>query len=250
MKLYRVFSAMCFLSCILFISGCVLSTQSKNNKLAQHEISETSAYNRYKETVKQDLKTHEIIRVLVNLAYLEYKPNPEESLEYIKIAMAYSNKIDHKHDYIGQLFILYAKLHKLLNKDYKPLYILIKGERILGHHISRELKKRNPYKKQLDRFSNHQSYVWEVNKCKRYMRNAGYDVGRDKRVSIFWGISRAILLKPCISVMVWPYKLRNGDATLSSDIYYYDFLSYYLDFAMDGFDITQMPDHRYASRAY
>ena len=88
-----------------------------------------------------------------------------------------------------------------------------------------------------------------VNDCKEYMRNVGYDVDKDKRVSIFWGISRGILLKACITVMVFDYKLRNGGSTLVRDIYYYDFISYYLDFAMDGFDITQMPDHR-ASRLF
>lgn len=245
MKLYKEFSAMCFLLYV-FISGCVFSTHSNSNKVIQTLSTDIATYNRYKEVIKTDLNIRDKIGVLVELSYFGYESHPEECLKYIKTAMMYSNKIDHDHDCIAKLFILYAKLHKLLNKDYKPLYMLKKGERILGHRISRELKRRNPYKKQLDRFSNHQSYVWEVNKCKKYMRNAGYNVGKDKRVSIFWGISRAILLKPCITVMVLPFELKNGGQTLSLDIYYHDFISYYLDLAKDGFDITQIPNHRFA----
>lgn len=235
---------------IVLSSGCISSSSTKlrSAELVPNYETNRDGYNQYEALLKTDVSIRERIIILIQLSYLGYDLYPNKCLVHIKRAMELSTKIDHKHKRIGELYILYAKLHKRANENYDPLPILKEGVDVLGNYITKELKRRNPYRKELDRFYDHRSYVWQVNECKEYMRNAGYDVGKDKKVSIFYGISR--IGKLCITVAVWPYKLRNGGRTLSSDIYYYDFLSYYLDLAMDGFDILDMPNHRHAASAW
>lgn len=237
-----MFISVCF---TLFITGCIISGHSSSDVYIKYQGTDIDTYNEYKKVVKKDLHIRDKIRVLVNLSYFGYKSHPEEALGYIKTAMMHSNKIDHDHAYIGELFILYAKLNRLLNEDYKPVPILEKGMRVLGNHIAKELKKYRPYRDYFKNLDDHEMYIWQINCGKKYMRDAGYDVGKDKKVSIFYKIDKAVT--PSLYTIMrigWEHALRDGSITFIPDIYYYDFIAYYLDFAMDGYDITQMPDHR------
>lgn len=247
MKLYRTICLMFIPVCFsLFIVGCLNSVHSDSNLLIKHQKTDIDTYNEYKKVAKKDLDIRDKIGLLVNLSYFGYKSHPEEALSYIKTAMMHSNRIDHDHAYIGELFILYAKLNRLLNENYRPVPILEKAERVLGNRIKKELKKSNPYKRYFKKLDDHEMYVFQVNIGKEYMRNADYDVGKDKKISVFYKIGRAITLQACITraYIGWKYALRDGDVTFIPDIYYYDFIAHYLNLAIDGYDIIQMPDHR------
>ncbi len=254
MKSYRqfwfIFVLVCF--CIL-ITSCIGSITSNANKSTYSKFAidyntDPDAYNQYELFLKSDVNTRERIFVLIQLSYYGYELYPDKCLEHIKEAMVLSTKIDHKHENIGELFILYAKLHRQTNENYDPLPILKEGVEVLGNYVAKEFKKRSPYKS-LEKPLGHELYVWKVNDGKAYMRAAGYNVGRDKRISIFYRIDRIIFGRLCITrfVSYLEHKLRDGNTTYFRDIYYYDFLSYYLDLAIHGYDILDMPDHRLAA---
>ncbi len=215
--------------------------------LSKHKT-DVNRYNGFIELLNTEIGIQSEIDIRIQLSYYGYKLYPEKCLNHIEKAMILSNQIEHNHRNAGELFLLYAKLHKQSNKDYNPSPILRKGKEVLANRIISELKKRNPYKTYFKGWD-HEAYVWEVNEGKKYMRDAGYDdVGKDKKVSIFYRIGKAISLSVCIhrNLSFWQYALRSGDITYIRDIYYYDFLNYYLDLSADGYDITKMPDHRHA----
>ena len=254
MKVYGILWFIFMLVCpSVFISGCIgsvqsISTKSDSGRVSVNYDTNVDGYNKYQVLLKDDVDIHEKIIILIQLSYLGYNLYPDKCLVHIKQAMDLSTKIDHKHKWIGELYILYAKLHKQSNENYDPLPVLKEGVEVLGNYMAREFKKRSPYKDYF-KILDHADYVGVVNLGKSYMRDVGYDVGKDKKVSLFYRIDRAIFLRPCISIYTgfYDHTLRNGHVTWFQDIYYYDFLSYYLDLATDGFDILDIPDHRFAS---
>ena len=206
----------------MIITGCASSISPCYIEIASNFETHEDIYKAYQQVNTDKLSIEDKIEMLINLSYFGHKTHLKECVEHIELAMTYSEKINHNHNHIGELFILYAKLHKLSDNDYDSLDVMEKGKHILGNSIAKELRKRKPYRKYFKGLNNHENYISSINEGKEYMRNAGYNVGKDNSLGMLYKIHKAITSPPSEDKKLeeftklngnWFYVLRNGHST-------------------------------------
>lgn len=202
---------------------------------ARLEISEFNYKNKYRLDTPMVIWEQGLYRVQKH--FLEYHPNSTtlllqlaklSSKAYPKNAIKYSKRVISIDPTDGMGYYLCGIGYQLLGEYDKALSVLSDGEKMLLDKMSTELRKSKPY--WIKSRNRPRYYSKDINHAKSYLRNLGYDVGKDVDYDL-----DAILKKSTNNqgkVYVGPlsasYELKDGSRTTLYDLWNLDYIRYHI----------------------